>query len=151
MHLRKWSHHARLLCSAAAIALVAGSAQAAEAPFDIPAQPLSTALAQWGVQSDQGIFADATLTAAKVTGGVAGSLETRRAVAAPVRHRPVYRRQGDGFVLVGVAPAPSRQARGGRYALIVPAQKREEISRTCRSRLAFSQNLTTRQGPAVRT
>ena len=70
---RGWKRNA-LLCGVATVAIAtAGFAQAAEAAkFDIAPQPLSTALAQFGVQSQHGVFADSAITERKLTRGVVG-------------------------------------------------------------------------------
>jgi outer membrane receptor protein involved in Fe transport len=124
--------HALLLCGAASIALAtAGFANAAEAAnFDIAPQPLSTALAQFGVQSEQGVFADSALTGAKLTKGVRGDKPTEVALNELLAGTGLgWKREGQAFVIVRAADPQSGSAAGGGAeveALIVTAQKREE-------------------------
>ena len=130
---RTWKRNALLLCSAAVIALGgAGMAQAAEAAkFDIPSQPLSTALAQFGVQSEHGIFADSALTSAKSTRGVVGDKPAEIALNELLAGTGLsWRREGQAFIIVKAAadPQSGSAARDGAEveALIVTAQKKEE-------------------------
>jgi outer membrane receptor protein involved in Fe transport len=133
MSIMSSKRHALLLCSAASIALATtGFANAAEAAnFDIAPQPLSTALAQFGVQSEQGVFADSALTGAKLTKGVRGDKPTEVALNELLAGTGLgWKREGQAFVIVRAAQDPqSGSAAGGGAeveALIVTAQKREE-------------------------
>jgi len=128
-----WKRHALLLCGAASIALTgSGIAQAAEAAdFSIAAQPLSTALAQFGVQSKQGVFADSALTTAKTTRGVTGDKPVEVALNELLAGTGLgWRREGSAFVIVKASAAPQSGSAAGDgaevEALIVTAQKREE-------------------------
>jgi iron complex outermembrane receptor protein len=130
---KAWKRHALLMCGAASIALAgAGYAKAAEAAnFDIPSQPLSTALAQFGVQSQQGVFADSALTSAKVTRGVSGDKGAELALNELLAGTGLtWRREGQAFVIVraDADPQGGSAAAGGAEVegLIVTAQKREE-------------------------
>ncbi|MGE5500932.1 MAG: TonB-dependent receptor domain-containing protein, partial [Ignavibacteriales bacterium] len=126
--------HALLLCGAASIALAtAGFAEAAEAAqFDIPAQPLSTALAQFGVQSQHGVFADSALTSTRMTQGVSGEKDAELALNELLAGTGLsWRRDGQSFVIVRASDPQSGSAAGDGAdgtvaALVVTAQKREE-------------------------
>ncbi|HEX6861013.1 MAG TPA: TonB-dependent receptor plug domain-containing protein, partial [Caulobacteraceae bacterium] len=121
-----------LLCGAAAVALsTASMAHAAEAAnFNIPSQPLSTALAQFGVQAQQGVFVDSKLTESKVTRGVNGDKDAEVALAELLQGTGLtWRREGQTFVITRADGPQSGSAAGGGAeveALIVTAQKREE-------------------------
>jgi outer membrane receptor protein involved in Fe transport len=131
---RGFQRHALLLCGAATIALAtAGFAEAAEAAkFDIPAQPLSTALAQFGVQSQHGVFADSALTSSKLTQGVSGEKEAEVALNELLAGTGLaWRRDGQSFIIMRASDPQSGSAAGDGaegtvQALIVTAQKREE-------------------------
>jgi len=131
---RRQTRYSLLLCGAAAIALAtAGMAEAAEAAqFDIPAQPLSTALAQFGVQSQHGVFADSALTSALTTKGVSGDKETEVALNELLAGTGLsWRRDGQSFIIMRASDPQSGSAAGDGaegtvQALIVTAQKREE-------------------------
>ena len=130
---RGWKRNA-LLCGVASVALAtAGFAEAAEAAkFDIAPQPLSTALAQFGVQSEHGVFADSAITERKVTRGVSGDKEPELALNELLAGTALsWRREGQAFVIVEAADPQSGSAAGDGAdgtveALIVTAQKREE-------------------------
>ncbi len=137
MLLENLRRQARLLCGAAmATLVVAGPALSAEAAvFNIPSQPLSTALAQFGVQSEQGVFADSELTSTKVTRGVVGEKDPEAALTQLLAGTGLaFRREAGAFVIVqagegGSGPQQSGAGEGGAgviEALVVTAQKREE-------------------------
>jgi len=123
-----------LLGGVAAVALLAGfQAQAAEAKFEIPAQPLDTALREFGVQSGMAIMADADVTLAKRSPGFAAVADPETALHQLLTGTGLtFEREGDVFVVAQLggrgAPQASSAAGGGAEveALIVTAQKREE-------------------------
>jgi iron complex outermembrane receptor protein len=126
----------RLLCGAAAAAILAsaGAAHAEEQAirFEIPAQPLTAALNEFGVQSGSAVLFKADVTGAKLSRPLSGAVEPEMALAAMLDGTGLsYRREGDAFVIVqGGSDAPqSGSAAGGGAeveALIVTAQKKEE-------------------------
>ena len=126
----------RLLCGAAAITMLAsaGAAYAAEEAvrFEIPAQPLTAALNEFGVQSGSAVLFKADVTGAKVSRPLSGSAEPEMALAAMLDGTGLsYRREGDAFVIVqgGSADPQAASAAGDGAeveALIVTAQKKEE-------------------------
>jgi outer membrane receptor protein involved in Fe transport len=132
---RGWKRNA-LLCGVATVAIAsAGFAEAAEAAkFDIAPQPLSTALAQFGVQSQHGVFADSAITERKVTQGVSGDKDAEVALNELLEGTGLsWRREGQAFIIVqgGSGDPQSGSAAGDGAdgtveALIVTAQKREE-------------------------
>ncbi len=153
-----------LLCGAAAVALVTASAAHAAEPakFDIAPQPLSTALAQFGVQSQHGVFADSALTERKVSQGVSGAKDAEVALNELLAGTGLsWRREGQSFVIVqegSGSPQGGSAAGGGATveALIVTAQKREEdIQDVPIAISAFSQEDLTRSqvagGPDLMT
>ena len=126
--------HARLLCGAAVavLAMVSGVANAEEAKtFDIPAQLLTTALNQFGVQSQSAVLFTTDLTGAKTSKPVVGAAEPEDALANLLSGSGLtYRREGDVFMIVQVGEggsSPQDASVGGDVeALIVTAQKKEE-------------------------
>jgi len=130
-------HYSRLLCGAAAIAILtsAGAAHAegkAQVQFDIPAQPLTAALNQFGIQSGSAILFKADVTGAKVSRPLAGSADPEMALAMMLDGTGLsYRRDGQAFVIVSASDPQSGSAAGDGaegtvQALVVTAQKREE-------------------------
>ncbi|MGE5565311.1 MAG: TonB-dependent receptor domain-containing protein [Parcubacteria group bacterium] len=131
----KKNFHGRLLCGAAAIALLSWtSAQAQDAKFDIAPQSLDTALREFGVQSGVTIMADAHDTFSKQSPGFSATADPETALKQLLAGTGLsYRRSGDVFV-VGDASDPQSAAAEGEggsdagtvQALVVTAQKREE-------------------------
>ncbi|HEX5775129.1 MAG TPA: TonB-dependent receptor [Caulobacteraceae bacterium] len=127
---------ARLLCGAAAAAILvsAGAAQAEERPvrFEIPAQPLTAALNEFGIQSGSAVLFKADVTGARLSRPLSGAVEPETALTAMLDGTGLsYRRDGDAFVIVqgGSGDPQSDSAAGGGAeveALIVTAQKKEE-------------------------
>ncbi len=125
----------RLLCGAAAAAVLAwsGAASAAERTvrFEIPAQPLTSALNEFGVQSGSAVLFKADVTGSRLSHPVSGAANPEAALTAMLDGTGLsYRREGDAFVIVqgGSDPQGDSAAGGGATveALIVTAQKREE-------------------------
>jgi hypothetical protein len=94
---RKEFRRARLMCSAAAVALVMPALAHAEATsFNIPAQSLTSALKEFGVQSQYSIVAPPDVIDAKTTAGVRQSVEPEIALAALLQGTGLsFRRDGD--------------------------------------------------------
>jgi len=133
--MRKFSasFRARLLGGAAASVLIvsAGGALAQEqAAFNIPSQPLSEALKQFGYQSGHDVLASPALADAKVSRGVAGEKDVELALNEVLDGSGLtWKRNGDTFLIVRADAPQSGSAAGGGAeveALIVTAQKREE-------------------------
>ena len=126
----------RLLCGAAMATMLAtaGAARAEEQAirFEIPAQPLTAALNEFGVQSGSAVLFKADVTGAKLSRPLSGAVEPEMALAAMLDGTGLsYRRDGDAFVIVQGGsgdPQPQGAAGGGAEveALIVTAQKKEE-------------------------
>ncbi|MGE5501826.1 MAG: TonB-dependent receptor domain-containing protein, partial [Ignavibacteriales bacterium] len=122
----------RLLCGAAAMALALPMAAHAEvANFNIAAQPLSSALKEFSIQSQYSLVAPPDVIAAKTTAGVSESAEPEIALAALLQGTGLsYRREGNTFLIVGADAPQSGSAAGDGAgtveALIVTAQKKEE-------------------------
>jgi len=131
-------HYSRLLCGAAAIAILssAGLAHAedrAQVRFDIPAQPLTAALNQFGIQSGSAVLFKADVTGEKVSRPLSGAADPELALASMLDGTGLsYRREGQAFVIVSASDPQSGSAAGDGadagtvQALIVTAQKREE-------------------------
>ena len=123
---------ARLMCGAAAIAMLLPlSARAESTQFNIAAQPLTSALKEFGIQSQYSIVAPPDVIDAKRTGGVSQSLEPEVALAALLQGTGLsYRREGETFLIVKADTGPQSGSAAGDgaevEALIVTAQKREE-------------------------
>jgi outer membrane receptor protein involved in Fe transport len=123
-----------LMCGAAAIAIAAtaGAAHADEKrDFNIAAQPLASALMEFGRQSGAAVVVPGQLTGARTTRGVTASMEPEAALHAMLDGTGLtYRREGELFAIVKADTGPqSGSAAGGGAeveALIVTAQKREE-------------------------
>ncbi|MGE5566841.1 MAG: TonB-dependent receptor domain-containing protein [Parcubacteria group bacterium] len=125
----------RLMCGAAAIAILsfAATAQAEERPFAIEPQSLSTALAEFGAQSGHAVMAPMNLLDAKTTRGFSRSAEPEIALAQLLDGTGLtYRKTGDTFAIVSASDPQSGSAAGDGadagtvQALVVTAQKREE-------------------------
>jgi outer membrane receptor protein involved in Fe transport len=124
---------ARLMCSAAAMALVMPALAHAEAAnFNIAPQSLSSALKEFSLQSQFSLVAPPDVVDAKITRGVSQSAEPEVALAALLEGTGLsYRRDGDTFLIVRASDPQSGSAAGDGaegtvQALIVTAQKREE-------------------------
>jgi iron complex outermembrane receptor protein len=126
--------NARLMCGAAAIAiLAANSAYAADARYNIAPQPLDSALREFGVQSGVAIMADADVTFSKQSPGFSATAEPDAALRQILSGTGLsFKRDGDVFVIAqqggGSGPQGGSVAGGGAEVegLIVTAQKREE-------------------------
>jgi outer membrane receptor protein involved in Fe transport len=157
----------RLMCGAAAVALLTAPAmvraeERAAIRFEIPAQPLTSALNEFGMQSGSAVLFRADLAGAKISRPLVGEAQPERALTAMLGGTGLsYRREGDAFVIVqgGSAPQGEGAAGGGAgtvEALIVTAQKREEdIQDVPIAMSAFSQEDLTRSqiagGPDLMT
>ena len=139
------SFHARLLCSAAVVTMVAaaGSATAQErSRINIEPQPLVSALNAFGVQTGQPVISTPELTGSKTSPGVRDADDPAMALTQLLAGTGLsYRCSGDTYLIVPgpqAGPAPARcivqagagasdtAAAGTVEALIVTAQKREE-------------------------
>jgi iron complex outermembrane receptor protein len=138
------SFHARLLCSAAVVSMVAvaGPAAAQErSRINIDPQPLVSALNAFGVQTGQPVISTPELTGTKTSPGVRDAEDPAFALAQLLSGTGLsYRCSGDTYLIVKgpqAGPAPTRcivqsgaggseGASGTVEALIVTAQKREE-------------------------
>src|ERR1044072_4009170 len=78
------------------------------AGFDIPAQPLSRALAQFGLQSGFQVIADSALTASKNSHGVNGALDADKALDEMLEGTGLTYRRTDGSFMI--FPATQRSA-----------------------------------------
>ncbi|HEX5775233.1 MAG TPA: TonB-dependent receptor [Caulobacteraceae bacterium] len=124
----------RLLASVAAgvLGCSAGLAQAQDRePITIAPQPLESALYDFGGKTGLQVLFPPGLTVSKRTSGISGETDVQLAMSRLLQGTGLtYRRDGDMFVIVKVAPDPqSGSAAGGGAeveALIVTAQKREE-------------------------
>jgi len=126
-------NYARLLCSAAVIALASGTvAWADEASFNIAPQSLDTALNAFSEQSAHPVLFKSDMALAKRTQGVTGSSDPELALNQLLAGTGLtWKRAGDTFVIVGASDPQSGSAAGDGaegtvQALIVTAQKREE-------------------------
>jgi iron complex outermembrane receptor protein len=125
---------ARLMSGAAAVALLLPTlANAQAANFNIAAQPLTSALKEFGLQSQFTVVAQPDVVARKATLGVSQSAEPEVALTALLAGTGLsYRRESDTFLIVqageGGSPQSGSAAGGGAEVegLIVTAQKREE-------------------------
>ncbi|MGE5501280.1 MAG: secretin and TonB N-terminal domain-containing protein, partial [Ignavibacteriales bacterium] len=128
--------HARLMCGAAAAALLlcAGAAQAeTTGKVEIAPQPLASALNQFGVQTGMQVIFAPALTGAKTTHGVSAEGNVELALAQLLDGTGLgYRRDGDTFLIVSASDPQSGSAAGDGAdqgtvaALVVTAQKKEE-------------------------
>jgi iron complex outermembrane receptor protein len=156
------THYARLLCSAAVIALASGGAAFADdANFNIQPQSLNTALNAFSEQSAHPVLFKSEMAQEKLSRGISGSADPEIALAQLLQGTGLsFRRAGDTFVIVqgGSADPQSQGAGGGAEVegLIVTAQKREEdIQDVPIAMSAFSQEDLTRSqiagGPDLMT
>ena len=125
------TRYARLLSSAAVIALVSGGAAwADDASFNIQPQSLNTALNAFSEQSAHPVLFKSEMAVEKLSPGMRGEADPEVALAQLLQGTGLgYRRAGDTFVIVD-ATAPQSGSAAGDGAevevLIVTAQKREE-------------------------
>jgi iron complex outermembrane receptor protein len=128
---------ASLLCSVAAISIsvAATPASAQEARFNIPAQPLASALNAFSEQSDRAVIFKPDLASAKRTQGVSGPRDVSLALTQLLAGTGLtYQRDGDAFVIVAdkAASGPQSESAGPGAEptrvdeVIVTAQKKEE-------------------------
>lgn len=90
----------------AAIALAPAPAQAELKSFDIPAQPLSTAIAEFSRQSGQVVTAPAALVRGKTAAAVQGMMEPEEALARLLASGGLrYAKAPNGALLIEAAPA----------------------------------------------
>ncbi|HEX5776926.1 MAG TPA: TonB-dependent receptor [Caulobacteraceae bacterium] len=133
--------HARLMCGAAAAAVIAfaGAAQAQEnqaaTTITIAPQSLATALYEFGGQTGRQVLFTPNIADSKVTRGVVGATDQQVALAQLLEGTGLsYRRTGDTYLIVqgaegGNDPQSGSAAGDGAgtvEALIVTAQKKEE-------------------------
>jgi iron complex outermembrane recepter protein len=103
----------RLLAGTAILGLTAllGAPPALAGDFEISAQPLPKALAQFGAQSGFEIIADSTLTASKRSSGVSGNVDPDIALSHILRGTGLtYRRDDGSYVIVAATVAPRQLA-----------------------------------------
>ena len=126
------TRYARLLCSAAVIALASGTAAYADdANFNIEPQPLTAALNAFSEQSAHPVLFKSDMARQKLSSGISGIADPEIALAQLLKGTGLaYRRAGDTFVIVEVDQGPQSGSAAGDgaevEALIVTAQKREE-------------------------
>jgi iron complex outermembrane receptor protein len=107
------NRRSRLLGGVAVLGLTVtlGAAHALAGDFDISAQPLPKALAQFGVQSGFEIIADSTLTASKRSGSISGNVDPDVALAHILRGTGLtYRRDDGSYVIIAATVAPRQLA-----------------------------------------
>ena len=107
------NRRSRLLAGTAIVGLTAllsaAHAQAGDS-FNIPAQALPKALAQFGAQSGFEIIADSTLTASKSSPGVTGTIDPDAALSHMLRGTGLTYRRDDGSYIIMAAPPPRQVA-----------------------------------------
>jgi outer membrane receptor protein involved in Fe transport len=109
-----------LFLGTAFAAVSAATAHAEPADFNIPAQPLPSALRAFGVQSGQPIVFSAETTGQGLSPGVVGRLEPRDALERIIIGKPLsYVSRAGGFVVV---PATRRATLASAAQPIEPAQ-----------------------------
>jgi outer membrane receptor protein involved in Fe transport len=145
MRRRASAFNRYLMIGVAGACLIAVSAPAQSRPADprfrIAAQPLDSALRDFGVQSGFTIMADASLTNGKSTTGYSNVADPEIALRALLRGTGLnYRRQGNVFIITRALRVSQVDAQGAGQALpqateppadmgqdiIVTAQRREE-------------------------
>jgi len=127
-------NYARLLCSAAVIALAGGTtAWADDANFSIAPQSLDTALNAFSEQSAHPVLFKSDMALAKRTNGITGAADPEVALNQLLQGTGLtWKRAGDTFVITDASDPQSGSAAGDGadagtvQALIVTAQKREE-------------------------
>jgi len=157
-------NYARLLCSAAVIALASGTAAFAEdANFSIAPQSLDTALNAFSEQSAHPVLFKSDMAFAKRSPGITGSSDPELALNQLLQGTGLtWKRAGDTFVITDASDPQSGSAAGDGadqgtvQALIVTAQKREEnIQDVPIAMSAFTQEALTRSqvagGPDLMT
>ncbi len=103
-HAIRSTHGAVWMAALLSIALCNVAFAQARVSFDIPAQPLPRALAQFGVQSGYQIIADSTLTAAKNSHSVSGAIDPDKALGEVLEGTGLtYRRTDGSFMIYPVA------------------------------------------------
>jgi iron complex outermembrane receptor protein len=112
-------------------ALPASAQQTASIAFDIPPQPLGSALAEFARQSSIDILVSSQLARNQTAPALQGEMPAGQALAMLLSDTGLsYRATSTGSFIIEAAPAPqSGSAAGGGAeveALIVTAQKREE-------------------------
>jgi iron complex outermembrane receptor protein len=150
-----WRWRAFLLCGAASLGVSGGLARAdAKTDFEIPAQPLSRALVEFGTQSGYEIVADASLTAAKSSRGAHGAVDPDLALQQILGGTGLtYRRTDDQYLILaaGAAPrrvpaAPAASATSVETVVVTAQHKSENIQQVPIAITALSQQqLTDRQ------
>lgn len=108
MFIRGWNARSAFLCGAAAAALVASAAQARPVDFDIPSQPLPSALRTFGLQSGTSIVFSASATGYGPSTEIKGRYEPNEALARLLGNAPLEPlRRGGGFTIVRIEPRPA--------------------------------------------
>lgn len=117
--------------SALAIALMASTTVQAETPeatFDIPAQPLSEALAEFSRQSKISVVAPSSLTRGKVSNPIAGDMEPEQALQALVGDAGFDIRTEDGSLILAQATADAPKGGLFRVAQTDTQSNRPELN-----------------------
>ncbi len=108
MSIRGLNARTAFLLGAAASALVASAAQAKPVNFDIPSQPLPSALRTFGLQSGTSIVFSASATGYGPSAVVKGEYEPNEALARLLGNAPLQPlQQGAGFTIVRIEPRPA--------------------------------------------
>lgn len=113
--LRLWAPVA--LAWATAGAGAAAPQAAAPVVFDIPAQPLASALEAWGAATGIGVFYDASLAARRQSAAVKGALVPERALELLLRGTG-YAPRPTGPGAVSIMPTPSSREPPGQLAAL---------------------------------
>ena len=130
---RQGQFAAQLMGGAAALAFSALATMASaqvKADFNIPPQPLSSALKEFGLQSGYAVLATPADATAKVSQGVTGATDVEAALTQILSGSGLsWRRAGDTFLIVQAGEggtSPQDASAGDVEALIVTAQKKDE-------------------------
>ena len=111
------NRYASLLRGAALCVVIGGQASAADISFNIPRQPLPSALQAFGLQSGAPIVFDPSATRAIVSAGVIGVFDPETALRRLLAGAPLdFVRGREGFTVINVANAAAR----GRPAPVAP-------------------------------
>lgn len=114
----------RLLSAASALAIAltvstTAHAEAQDAKFDIPAQPLSEALAEFSRQSKVNVVAPSSLTQGKVSNAVAGEMVPEEALQVIIGDADFdIRTEGDGSLILAETTADVQKGRLFRVAQV---------------------------------
>ncbi|MCW2369448.1 TonB-dependent receptor domain-containing protein [Sphingobium sp. B11D3D] len=108
MFMSGFNTRGALMLGAAATALVASAAQAKPVDFDIPSQPLPSALRTFGLQSGTSIVFSASSTGYGPSVPIKGQYEPKEALARLLGSAPLQPlERGSGFTVVRMEPRPA--------------------------------------------